>query len=296
VSARDAVLVRFTHFTPERFGAEKQIGLTIEQEWGSVRFGLTTPTVGASKRDRGAWCPCALEGGIVKDGTGPMSLLVFDIDEAGPGGIDRSARALARYEGIISPTFRASRENEKHRIVLLPTRPLAPEEFRIAWPWMRHALELAGLTIDKGCKNLNRLYFACVTPSLESWLGARELGGDPVDVEALLRCAREELAEEQEERARRLANVRPVADANRDRYLCGACAAARRNIEGAGEGGRHDALLRESYSLARLGLDEADIRGALLDSFVAVSGEPRRREGERAIRDAVAARQKRGAA
>jgi hypothetical protein len=296
MSGFDDVLVSITHFTPERFAAQPQVGLAVTQEWGAIRQWLTSPSVADDKRAAGAWCPCALEGGVVKEGTGPMSLLVFDVDQAGPGGIDRSARALARYHGVIAPTFSATRENEKHRIVLLPSRPLEPAEFRITWPWMRRALELGGLVIDKGCKNLNRLYFACVARSLDTWLGRRELDGALVDVESLLDCARQELADEEEERQRRLADARPVADENRDRYIAGACEAARGNVAGAGEGGRHDTLFSEAFSLARLGLSEADIRGELLEVFVVVAGERRRREGECAIRDAVAARHKRGAA
>jgi hypothetical protein len=59
----------------------------------------------------------------------------------------------------------------------------------------------------------------------------------------------------------------------------------------ASEGGRHDALLKEAFSLARLDVTERHIVDALLDAFVSVAGERRRREAERAIHDAVHARQ-----
>jgi hypothetical protein len=70
---------------------------------------------------------------------------------------------------------------------------------------------------------------------------------------------------------------------------------ARANVAGAAEGGRHGAVLREAYSLARLDLSESQITDALLDAFVCAAGESRRREGERAIHDAIAARAKKGA-
>jgi hypothetical protein len=55
-------------------------------------------------------------------------------------------------------------------------------------------------------------------------------------------------------------------------------------------------LLREAYSLARLGLDARTLERELLDTFVAVAGEGRRFEGHRAIRDAVEAREQGGTA
>jgi hypothetical protein len=285
--------VSIAYLTPERFAASSQVALLIRQNWRSLRTWLTSPTFAGDKKAAGAWCPAELEGGIVKDGAGLVSLLVFDVDTCAVGGIDRSARALGHYAGVVVPTFGAStgEKLEAHRIVLLPSRPLAPDEFRIAWPWMNRALTGSGIVIDRGCKNINRLYFACVGRSPETWLGARLLSGEPVPVDGLLAAAREELAEAEASRARRLP-TRPVSDAHRDRYTRRAFDSARRNIEAAGEGGRHDALLREAFSLARLDLSEDQIRGALLESFVYAAGESRRREGERAISDAVSARRK----
>jgi hypothetical protein len=57
---------------------------------------------------------------------------------------------------------------------------------------------------------------------------------------------------------------------------------------------RHFTLCREAFALARLGLSESEIEGALLPAFVGVAGERRQHEGIRTIRDAVQAR--RGAA
>lgn len=284
--------VRFTYLTPTRFSAQPQVGLPIEQEWHSALRWLTWPSFADTKQAHGAWCPCVLEGGAVKGGRGPVSLLVADVDDCGAGAIARSAEALAKYAGAVIPTFSATREREKHRIVLLPERALTPEEFPIAWPKMARTLADCGIAVDKGCKNVNRLYFACVSPSAERWAelgGARILTGDPVPVDAMLEVAREERAEAEAEKARR-AKPRPVTERNRDRYIAAAIDKARGNISSAPEGGRHDALLREAFALARFELTEGQIADALLEAFVSAAGEPRRREGERAIRDAVTAR------
>jgi hypothetical protein len=290
-------LVSITHFTPERFAASPQVGLSLTQNWESFSRWLSWPSYADNKKAFGAWCPCALEGGRVKEGRGVMSLLVFDVDHCVDGGIDKSACELKNYRGVIVPTYSATsgEKPEAHRIVLLPSRSLTVEEFKIAWPFTDAALAREGIVLDRACKNVNRLYFACVARSAETWTGARILEGRPIDVDAMLTAAREEAAEREAERKRR-PPPRPVEDRHRDKYVRGALDAARRNIEGAGEGGRHDALLREAFSLPRLDLTEADIERELLPSFVAVAGEARRYEGTKAIRDAVAARRKAGAA
>ena len=282
------------YLSPERFADSPQVGLPIRQNWRSLLRWLTWPTYAADKRAAGAWCPCALDGGTVKGGSGLVSLLVFDVDDCGADGIDKSAFALARYSGAVVPTFSATLEKTKHRIVIVPTRPLEPAEFKVAWPWMNRTFSTTDILVDHGCKNINRLYFSCVTRSPQTWLGARLLEGEPVDVDALLAAAREEAAELAAARARR-PPPRPVVDQNRASYVAGAIDSARRNIASAPEGGRHDTLLRESFGLARFELDEAQISLELIETFVHVAGEARRTEGEKCIRDAVAAR-RRGAA
>jgi hypothetical protein len=285
--------VIITFLTPERFAAKPQVGLAITQEWHSLARWLTGPSFASTKQAHGAWCPAALEGGAVKGGKGAVYLLVADVDDCGAGAIAHSAEVLVKYAGAVIPTFSATREREKHRIVLLPGRALTADEFPLAWARMASTLADCGITVDKGCKNVNRLFFACVSPSPARWNelgGARILTGSPVPVDAMLAAARDEQEEERRERERQARARRPVREEQRDRYVAAALEKARGNIASASEGGRHDALLRESYSLARLGLDAQDIERELLEAFVAVAGEPRRFEGHRAIRDAVNAR------
>lgn len=284
--------IAVTYLTPSRFAASRQVGLPIAQEWHSFLRWLTWPSFADDKRAHGAWCPAALEGGIVKGGRGRVSLLVADVDECETGAIDRSGAALRNYAGAVIPTFSATIAHPKHRIVLLPSRSLMVDEFAIAWPKMATELAVAGIAIDRGCKNVNRLYFSCVSPSPERWRelgGARLLTGARVDVDTMLEAAREDAEAERAARARRVRS-RPVDSRNRDRYVAGAIDKARVNVASAAEGGRHDVLLRESFSLARLGLDETQVANELLEPFVDAAGEGRRREGERAIHDAVVAR------
>ncbi|MGD0679688.1 MAG: hypothetical protein ABSC94_30240 [Polyangiaceae bacterium] len=283
-----------TYLTPTRFAAKPQVGLPIVQEWHGLLCWLTTPSIADKKQAHGAWCPTALEGGAVKGGRGAVSLLVADVDDCGPAGIDHSARVLATYAGAVIPTFNAKAEKPKHRIILLPDRALTPEEFPLAWAKMASSLEDAGVRVDRGCKNINRLYFACVTPRAGAWIGAHILPGEPLPVDAMLEAAR---CDVRRERAAHRNGPGPdaIGPQRRDRYVAAAFEKARGAVLAAPDGGRHDALLRQAFSLARLELTESQIADALLDAFVAVAGEPRRREGERAICDAVRAR-RRGAA
>jgi hypothetical protein len=294
VNARE---LHITYLSPARFAAFPQVGIPIAQERYSFWRWLTWPTFGTTKQDAGAWCPCALPRGAVKSGRGPISFIVLDVDDASAGAIDRSAALLSPHSGVVVPTFSATVEIPKHRIVLEPSRDITADEFSIVWGHVSGLLAEAGVIIDRGCKNLNRLYFACVSPSLERWAelgGARILTGKPVDVDVMLEAARADLADAAAREARR-PKPRPVEDGHRDAYLRGAVEKARANVYAASPGGRHDVLLREAFSLARLDLTIGQIEGALLGAFVHVAGEPRRREGTKAIHDAVTAR-RRGAA
>jgi hypothetical protein len=187
--------IRITYLTPERFRASPQVGLTITQEWQSLLRWFTWPTFEDCKQAAGAWCPCALEGGRVKAGAGPVSLLVGDVDECGADGIDRTVALLSACAGVVAPTFSATPEGPKHRIVLLLDRDLTADEFPIAWRKFNRRMAAHGVALDQGCKNVNRLYFACVCPSPDKWLGARILTGKPIAVDAMLTAARAEEAE-----------------------------------------------------------------------------------------------------
>jgi hypothetical protein len=280
--------VTITYLSRRRFRAAPQVGLVLEQEWHSFARWLTWPSFANDKGAHGAWCPAALEGGVVKRGRGPVSLLVADVDACGPGGIEASAEALRNYGGAIVPTFSAAPDRPKHRIVLRISRPLLPDEgFRLAWTKMAAELEDAAILVDRACRNVNRVYYACVARLPTAWLGARLLGGQPIDVDSMLAAAREDAAAET---SRRLSpTARPRSG---DRYVAGALRRARENVREATEGARHRTLLRESFALARFGFSEQEVTTALLDPFVAVAGASRSREGERAIRDAVAARRR----
>ena len=77
-------------------------------------------------------------------------------------------------------------------------------------------------------------------------------------------------------------------------YVQAALTSARDRVIRASVGARHAELNSQAHSLSRyeLGLSHTDIEAALLDAFVAVSGDERRQEGLRTIRDAFQARRR----
>lgn len=286
-----------TYLTPERFSALPQVGLRIERDWQAHLEWLTTPILGTTKRDGGAWCPCDLAGGIVRGGKGPVSLWVADVDECTEGAIVRHAEALGQYAGAIIPTFSSTQEKPKHRIVLRLSRPIDSKEFSLIWAKFFRDMLDADILLDKGCKNINRLYFACVMRSEESWLGSIVLKGYPIPVEPTLEAAKDFVDREKvriEAQRKATAETRHAAEQN-DKYIQSAIVGERAKVINATEGTRHDTLLRAAYSLARFNVSESVIYNNLLDAFVACAGESRRKEGERSVHDAVTARHKRPA-
>ena len=274
--------IAITYLSPERFFSPKQIGIVIRQDPYSCMRWLTWPSFVEDKRMVGAWCPAALKNGVVAKGTGPVCALVGDVDSCTEGALDRHAQILAPFSGVIVPSFNATKGIPKHRIVLWASRPIdGATEFRLAWSKFAAELADAGIVVDQACKNINRLYYGCATRSPATWLGARILTGEPVDVDGMLYAAKRDAEREAVLRAARTPSTAHL-DANEK--IARAVAA----VQGAPEGGRHHMLLRRAYSLALDGVNETEIERALLPAFVQAAGPRREREGERAIKDAIA--------
>ncbi len=287
--------VTVTHFSDAQFRADPQVGTVVTRDWQAFAKWLKMPKVSPNKTGMGAWCPTVLPGGAVKDGKGDLSLLVADVDDCTHGAIQRHAETLDDLQGLIIPTYSWSFETPKHRIVLKLSRAIDPYEFTIIWPKMARDFETLGILVDKGCKNLNRLYFACATPDEDTWRasgGSIELRGQPLPVDDMLRAAQAEYAEQEAVRARKNAAKAPFVgfggqlQSDRDRYIGGAVKSAKSNLRGASAGDRHNTLLKEVFGLTRFGLTQQQVESELLEDFVAVAGEERRLEGQKAIRDA----------
>jgi hypothetical protein len=292
--------VRITFLSARQFHLSPQVGRFLDRTWGQLRTWLSKPRYADRKDAHGAWTSCAIPDGRIKGADGSHCVIAMDIDHCVEGDLDRTARVFARRRGVVVPTFSASTGDkpDAHRVVLLTSRMVLAKEFSLVWVTVAGEFARSGIVVDKSCRNPNRLYFATVAKSPESWMGVRYLDGDPIDVDALLPAAREAAEREAEERARQPLRLPPMSRRSRDLYIAAAFKSARDRILNALDGtkgeGRHAVLLREAWSLSRL-VSEDEVRDGLLETFVQAAGEERREEGERAIGDGVRARRERDA-
>jgi hypothetical protein len=145
---------------------------------------------------------------------------------------------------------------------------------------MRVRLRQADLPPDEGAKDASRLSYSPVRRPGASY-AFRETKGAPLDAQAVL-------AAQPPAPPRSAPRLPPPEHA--DRYVAGALRRAAEAVLQASPGERHYALCREAWSLGRLALTDDAIRDALLGPAVHAMGEPRRREAERTIADALHAR------
>jgi hypothetical protein len=266
----------------EHFRHSPQVGVPIRQEWPSFAACFARPSTG---EDKGAVGGYAL--GRYRENTRRKSNLIeigavsLDFDESGA---DAVARALARYRAIVHETFSSTADAPRCRAIVLLAEPIDVATYDALHAVMRARFRRAGLPPDEGAKDCSRLNYSPVRRSGAGY-AYRVTQGEALD-------ARGVLAAQPPPPAR--SAPRLVAPEHADRYVAGALRRAADAVAGASPGGRHHELSREAFRLARLDLPENEIRAALLGPFVAAAGEPRRREGERTIADAVRAR--RGAA
>ena len=269
--------------SPERFRCSPQIGVRIGMSWTELAHWLRAPTVGAAKDEAGAWSPALYQGNVRrKSELVHACALVVDVDQAGD--VDLVAEALAGYRAIVHETFSSTADAPRCRLVLDLTEAIDAPTYEGAHAIVRAHLLEVGIVGDEGAKDASRVSYS---PVRRAGCGYRfrQLEGRPFDARACLAA--------QPPPPPRAAPRMPAPE-HRDGYVRAALRHAAEAVSSASEGGRHVALSREAYKLARLelGLDERQIVGALLPAFVAAAGERREWEGRRTIRDAVWARQR----
>jgi hypothetical protein len=92
--AYDGRRVVITFLSERRFRLEPQVGRTIDRTWRAFQESVSHPRFANRKDAHGAWYSCAIEGGIIKRGTGPHHVIGTDVDRRVEG-VDRTARVLA---------------------------------------------------------------------------------------------------------------------------------------------------------------------------------------------------------
>jgi hypothetical protein len=269
--------------SPERFRATPQVGTPRTMTWLELAMYLSRPSLGNAKDAAGAWSPALYERNIRrKSALVHACALVVDVDQAGD--VDLVAEALADYRALVHETFSSTTDAPRCRLVLPLAQAIDASTYEAAHKIVRAHLLEVGVIADEGAKDASRVSYAPVRRAGDTYR-FRKLEGRPFDARACLAA--------QPPPPPRSAPRLPASE-HRDGYVRAALRYAADAVSSASEGGRHFALSREAYKLARreLGLDEAQIVGALLPAFVAAAGERREWEGLRTIRDAVQARQR----
>jgi len=274
--------------TAQRLRAPQHVGLPVTfddfammAQWGS-RVTWIDPTGDASKDKAiggGITCSSFTGNRRTKSAFLETRCMTFDFDDEGDA--DRIADAIG-CSCFVHETFSSKPDALRCRAYVETLDPITSTAvYDEAHAVMRKHLAAAGEVADEGAKDCSRLNYVPVRARGTGY-GFRRVEAPPLDVARMLSV-------QPPPPPRPPLQPAPQGE-RRDRYIAAALDRARSNVATATPGGRHLALCRESYSLARLDLTEAEIADALLPAFVHASGEPRRREGERAVRDAVHAR------
>jgi hypothetical protein len=245
---------------------------------------LSTPIEGVAKDEAGGYAMGQYMGNVRrKANLVSIGSVVLDFDESG---VNEVTGALGLYPLIVHETFSSTCDAPRCRALVLLAEPIDSSTYETLHRVMRAKLRATGLPPDEGAKDCSRLSY---TPVRRAGTGYefRVTQGKPLDARAVLAA--------QPSPPPPSAVARPLPDPNHaDAYVRGALRRAADEVSAASPGGRHYALCREAFALARLGVSEYEIHAALLPRFVSTAGEARRREGVRTIADAIRAR--RGAA
>ena len=278
--------------SPMQWLAKPQTGSPRRVTWERFAEWLSRPRVPrvvtgdrhADKACEGAWSPALYRGGVRrKDALVHASALVVDVDIGGD--VNHVADVLATSPAtmaIVHETYSSTPDAPHCRVVLALAAPIDAPTYEATHVLVRALMRAAGAQADDGAKDATRASYTPVRPAGAGY-AFRVVEGDPVDAHALLAA--------QPPPPPRSA-PRLVAPEHRDRYVRGALDRAAREVAGRAVGDRHHTLAKEAFTLARLSVPEDQIYAVLLPAFVSAAGESRRREGERTIRDSVAARRR----
>jgi hypothetical protein len=272
------------YVAPDRFERQPQVGVPCRMTWRQLEFYLSRPTWGESKSEAGAWSPALYTDNIRrKANLVRVHALVIDIDEGGD--VDLVAEEIQPFRCIVHESFSSTNDSPRCRAVIAFAEPVDARTYEATHKLIRAHQRKAGFGPDEGAKDASRLSYSPVRRP-GSGYRFRSVDGRPLDAKRVLAA--------QPPPAPPRPGPQPPSPEHADAYLRGALERAAQAIAGATPGERHYYVSREAYSLARLGLSEAEIEAALLPAAVASMGPGREREAARTIRDAIRAR--RGAA
>ena len=282
---------------PEAILSVPHRGTPIRQTFAELVEYIRRPIVREKKDQNGG-----LSLGRFRDGVRRLShfegtsLIGLDYDD-GKLTAEQLHHALGTSEHVVYPTFSSTPEKPKARAILTMDRSvdLATHK-RIMWVMYARAGE-RGFVLDPACKDATRWWFCPIVHTSRQdhyTVHVSERGSAPLRVDALLLFADMLDAahkKRQEEWAKDHPSA-PVEAIGKPAYVRAALGKAADKVRMASEGGRHEVLNAEAYSLARLDVTEHDIASVLVPAFVSVAGPEREREARRTVTDACKARGK----
>jgi hypothetical protein len=204
--------------------------------------------------------------------------ITFDID--GGGDVDRASEAFAAFRKIVHSTYKSTSEAPRCRVVLpLAAACTSLRDYERAHGVVRKELTQRGFIVDEGAKDISRLNYAPMVYPGRAF-AFRSSTGAAFDIDKFSAAAPPPPKPKP-----------PPKPEHRNAYIQAALRRSSNALFAANVGDRHHLLSKEAFTLSRpeLGLSLDEVRGAVLEAFVARAGESRRREAERTIADAFKA-------
>jgi putative DNA primase/helicase len=169
--------------------------------WSGAPLALVGPRhlVRGQKAGAPAWSPAVYAAGAArgKRGVTQITALVLDFDHLSNGDAE-AVWARLRERGwawVAHSSFghlAQGPEDNCFRLVVLVSRPIAPEEYEAVWTAADDAL---GRRSDRKARDLSRLWFvATCPPEREGFAWVRSAGGRPLDVDGAARAAAQQRA------------------------------------------------------------------------------------------------------
>lgn len=117
------------------------------------------PTLDADKHDLPCWSAGACHGSRSDANVRSVACLGFDADNTTVSLADAVARLPIRALGHTTYSHERNAATHRWRILVWPSRTLAPEEFRPLWDLLAHVFGGLGVRVDPSCKNVSRLWY-----------------------------------------------------------------------------------------------------------------------------------------
>lgn len=280
--------MKVTLFTAAQLACKPQVGRVVETTWERFAAWPSRPIVTDDKASNGGFVLAELRDGVRRNDH-VVTVCAFGADhDAGNVSAHDGHAALAGVRHVVFTTHSHTPAAPRWRAILPFDRPATLEEYSAVYPVLRAQFDAAGIELDRSAKDGCRLWYA---PAARPGAPFEVYAGDgpALEVDALLALARQLDEQRAAERALRRPPPPPTSS-RRDRYIRSAVEREVREVAAGTPGERHYRVCKAAFALARFGLTEAEIADAIVPAAVHAMGEARRREVERAVRDAVKAR------